>query len=213
MSRRSSVGDGPSLPTSSDVANQCPCLVSRRCWQRSANATCSFEIRQACCDTALPGGTISSSTRPRFLEPSGHSPGVEISKPDATKGFSCRSAKAIRGSESTCSVVLKFGEWQASLLAYSSLDQGPPMVHALLQKGLNIHQCAKKIRALQTVLKAKREEFVDDALIYAKSLCEKLEISFEPPRRIRRKHVFGDVSKDVQLSYEDDPRRTMFFLQ
>ncbi|GFX40675.1 uncharacterized protein TNCV_1217981 [Trichonephila clavipes] len=61
-----------------------------------------------------------------------------------------------------------------------------------------------------TVLEAKREEFVDDALICTKSLCEKLEISFEPPRRIRRKHIFGDGSKDDQLSYEDDLRRSMF---
>ncbi|GFU99572.1 uncharacterized protein TNCV_4082931 [Trichonephila clavipes] len=52
------------------------------------------------------------------------------------------------------------------------------------------------MRALLTVLEAKREEFVDDALIYAKCLCEKLEISFEPP--------------DVQLSYEDSLRRIMF---
>ncbi|GFY01102.1 uncharacterized protein TNCV_5075691 [Trichonephila clavipes] len=77
-------------------------------------------------------------------------------------------------------------------------------------RGLNIHQCAKKIRALQTVLEAKREEFVDDTLLYAKSLCEEFEISFEPTRRIRRKHIFGDGSKDVLLSYEDDLRRTMF---
>ncbi|GFY27205.1 hypothetical protein TNCV_2068261 [Trichonephila clavipes] len=47
-------------------------------------------------------------------------------------------------------------------------------------------------------LKAKREEFVDDALINAKSLCEELEISFETPRRIRRKQIFGDGNKDVQ---------------
>ncbi|GFW35050.1 uncharacterized protein TNCV_5066161 [Trichonephila clavipes] len=77
-------------------------------------------------------------------------------------------------------------------------------------KQKNIHQCTKKIRALQTVSEAKREEFVDNALIYAKSLCEELEISFGPPRRIRRKHIFGDGSKDVQLSYEVDLRRTMF---
>ncbi|GFV66054.1 uncharacterized protein TNCV_1440611 [Trichonephila clavipes] len=70
----------------------------------------------------------------------------------------------------------------------------------------------KKIRALQTVLEAKREEFVDDALIYAKGLYEELEISFEPPRQIRRMHIFGDGNKDVQLSYEDDMRRTMFSL-
>ncbi|GFU69474.1 uncharacterized protein TNCV_2282431 [Trichonephila clavipes] len=61
-----------------------------------------------------------------------------------------------------------------------------------------------------TLLRVNREEFVDEALIYAKSLCEQLEISFEPPRPIRRKHIFGDGSKDVQLSYEDDLRRTMF---
>ncbi|GFV51496.1 uncharacterized protein TNCV_2907991 [Trichonephila clavipes] len=69
---------------------------------------------------------------------------------------------------------------------------------------------SQKIRVLQTVLEAIREEFVNDALIYAKSLCEELEISFEPPRRIRRKQKFGDSSKDVQLSYEDDLRRKMF---
>ncbi|GFU29747.1 uncharacterized protein TNCV_4745721 [Trichonephila clavipes] len=75
---------------------------------------------------------------------------------------------------------------------------------------LNIHQCAKHIRAVQTVLEAIREEFMNITLIYVKSLCEELEISFEPPRRIMRKYIFGDGSKDVQLSYEDDLRRTMF---
>ncbi|PRD30739.1 UNVERIFIED_CONTAM: hypothetical protein NCL1_25498 [Trichonephila clavipes] len=76
----------------------------------------------------------------------------------------------------------------------------------LQTEGLNIHQCAKKIRDLQTVSETKREEFIDDALIYAKSLCEELEISSEPPRRIRRKHLFGDGSIYDQLSYEDDLR-------
>ncbi|GFY31547.1 hypothetical protein TNCV_4693911 [Trichonephila clavipes] len=32
MHQRSSVGDGRFLPTSSDVTNQWPGLVSRRCW-------------------------------------------------------------------------------------------------------------------------------------------------------------------------------------
>ncbi|GFT90491.1 uncharacterized protein TNCV_4491791 [Trichonephila clavipes] len=80
----------------------------------------------------------------------------------------------------------------------------------LQTEGLNSHQCAKKNSVVQTVYEAKREKFVDDVLIEAKSLCEELEISFEPPRRIRRKRTFGDGSKDVQLSYEDDLRRTMF---
>ncbi|GFY03393.1 hypothetical protein TNCV_1173511 [Trichonephila clavipes] len=49
-----------------------------------------------------------------------------------------------------------------------------------------MHQCATKIRALQTELEAK------------------------PPRRMRRKHMFGDGSKDVQVSHEEDLMRTMF---
>ncbi|GFU57646.1 uncharacterized protein TNCV_3638011 [Trichonephila clavipes] len=58
---------------------------------------------------------------------------------------------------------------------------------------------------------------MNDVLIYAKSLCEELEISFpeiiflihlEPSRS--GKHIFGDGSKDVQLLYEGDMRRTMF---
>lgn len=51
---------------------------------------------------------------------------------------------------------------------------------------------------------------MDDALRYAKTLCEELGISFEPPRRIKRKHIFGEGSIDVGLSYEDDLRRTIF---
>ncbi|GFT80007.1 hypothetical protein TNCV_1244581 [Trichonephila clavipes] len=35
MHQRNSVGDGRSLPTSSDVTNQWPGLVSRRCWYTS----------------------------------------------------------------------------------------------------------------------------------------------------------------------------------
>ncbi|GFW17775.1 retrovirus-related Pol polyprotein from transposon TNT 1-94 [Trichonephila clavipes] len=66
------------------------------------------------------------------------------------------------------------------------------------------------VSAKTTVLEAKREEFVDDALMYTKSLCKELEISFEPPRRIRKKHLFVDGSKDVQLSYEDELRRAIF---
>ncbi|GFV47166.1 uncharacterized protein TNCV_4921191 [Trichonephila clavipes] len=68
----------------------------------------------------------------------------------------------------------------------------------------------RQVKQEQTVLEAKREEFVDATLIYATSLYEELKISFEPPRRIRRKHIFSDGNKDVQLWYEDDLRRIMF---
>ncbi|GFT71142.1 uncharacterized protein TNCV_3001581 [Trichonephila clavipes] len=42
--------------------------------------------------------------------------------------------------------------------------------------------------------------------VYVRSL----KFLLNPPRRIKRKHIFGDGSKNVQLSYEDDLRRTMF---
>ncbi|PRD31383.1 UNVERIFIED_CONTAM: hypothetical protein NCL1_23669 [Trichonephila clavipes] len=81
----------------------------------------------------------------------------------------------------------------------------------LQTEGLNIHKVLKNyVLHRPYYIEAKREEFVDDALIYAKSLCKEMEISFEPPRRISRKHIFGDGSKDVQLLYEDDVRLTMF---
>ncbi|GFS59101.1 hypothetical protein TNCV_69861 [Trichonephila clavipes] len=38
------------------------------------------------------------------------------------------------------------------------------------------------VPSVETVLEAKLEEFMDDALIYAKGSWEELEISFEPPR-------------------------------
>ncbi|GFU72893.1 uncharacterized protein TNCV_4910221 [Trichonephila clavipes] len=46
-------------------------------------------------------------------------------------------------------------------------------------------------------------------LVYVKSLCEEHEIFFDPPKGIRRKHIFGEGSEDVQLLYEDDLRQTI----
>ncbi|GFV56547.1 DUF1758 domain-containing protein [Trichonephila clavipes] len=80
----------------------------------------------------------------------------------------------------------KMGFWQQVLCEVNDAQ------NYLQTEGMNIHLCAQKIRALQTILEAKREEFTDDALIYAESLSEELENSFEPPRRIRRKHIFGN---------------------
>ncbi|GFU01760.1 uncharacterized protein TNCV_1522751 [Trichonephila clavipes] len=99
---------------------------------------------------------------------------------------------------SSHSFLCYLGFWQPVLCEVNDAQ------NYLQKTGLNINQ-----RASQTALEAKHEEFVDDALIYAKSLCEELETSFEPPRKIRRKHIFGNGSKDVELSYEDDLRRTM----
>ncbi|PRD19329.1 UNVERIFIED_CONTAM: hypothetical protein NCL1_57642 [Trichonephila clavipes] len=80
-----------------------------------------------------------------------------------------------------------FGSWKPVLCEVNDAQ------NYLQTEGINIHQCAQKILALQIVLEAKREESVDDALIYAKSLCEQLQISFESRRRIRRKPVAPEV--------------------
>ncbi|GFU46610.1 hypothetical protein TNCV_1546291 [Trichonephila clavipes] len=72
------------------------------------------------------------------------------------------------------------------------------------------NKTAEGISNMISVLEAKREEFGDDALIYAKSLREELEISFEPPKRIRWKHIFGNGSKDVQLPKSGKKKKLSF---
>lgn len=67
---------------------------------------------------------------------------------------------------------------------------------------LNVFECAQKISVLQIVFKEKREE--------SKSLCEELGISSEPPKRIRKRYIFGDGSTDACLLHEDDVKRKMF---
>ncbi|GFX06599.1 uncharacterized protein TNCV_381951 [Trichonephila clavipes] len=104
------------------------------------------------------------------------------------------------------------------------LEQCVKMVNYIKSRPLKSRLFSKLCQAMEakyeslllhteTLSEAKQEEFLDDTLIYAKSLCEELEISFEPPRRIRRKHIFGDGSKDVQLSYEDDLSEQRFLQQ
>ncbi|GFY17106.1 uncharacterized protein TNCV_1088821 [Trichonephila clavipes] len=72
-----------------------------------------------------------------------------------------------------------------------------------VQGNTRISEAAERKRDMpgifqNTVLEAKRVEFVDDALIHAKSLCEKLEISFELLRRIRNQAP-QDINEDFQL--------------
>lgn len=60
----------------------------------------------------------------------------------------------------------------------------------LQTEGLNLHQCAQKINALQIFLTEKRDELVDGAFTYAKNLCQKLGILMERPRKIKKKTYF-----------------------
>lgn len=79
----------------------------------------------------------------------------------------------------------------------------------LQTKGLNVIECANKINALQMGLQENREKYADNALEYAKNLCEKLGISLRPPRRTCKKHIFGDGTRDAALFHEDELKRQM----
>lgn len=76
-------------------------------------------------------------------------------------------------------------------------------------KRLNVHQCHIKLNSLQTHLMEQRDTLVQNAVIAAKIICEKMEISTE--RRVRRrKNMSGENSQDVGLSLEEEVRREMF---
>lgn len=66
----------------------------------------------------------------------------------------------------------------------------------LQTKGLDIRLCAQKVNALQMILTEKREEWADGAVGYAKNMCEELGISINPRRRITRKNIFDDGTRD-----------------
>ncbi|XP_067144934.1 52 kDa repressor of the inhibitor of the protein kinase-like [Centruroides vittatus] len=80
----------------------------------------------------------------------------------------------------------------------------------LQTKGLDIRLCAQKVNALQMVLIEKREEWANGAVSYAKNMCEELSISMEPQRRITRRHIFYDGTRDANLSCENELRRKLF---
>ncbi|GFV00442.1 HTH_Tnp_Tc3_2 domain-containing protein [Trichonephila clavipes] len=61
MHQRSSVGDGRFLPTSSDVKNQSPGFVSRRCWSGATRKTTRREDRRIM-QQALVDPTVTRST-------------------------------------------------------------------------------------------------------------------------------------------------------
>nr|XP_013189863.1 unnamed protein product [Amyelois transitella] len=80
----------------------------------------------------------------------------------------------------------------------------------LQTRGLDIRLCAQKVNALQMILTEKREEWANGAVGYAKDMCEELGISIKPLRRITRKHIFDDGTRDVNLSCENELRRKLF---
>ncbi|GFW47904.1 mariner Mos1 transposase [Trichonephila clavipes] len=102
-----------------------------------------------------------------------------------------------------------------------------PIYYELLKPGetVNTDRYKQQLLNLNDVILEKREQykerqhkviFLDDNASSHRAKPAKdieLEISVEPPRRIRIKHIFDNGSKDVQLTYEDDLKRTMFFSQ
>lgn len=62
------------------------------------------------------------------------------------------------------------------------------------------------------VLIEKEEEWADCAKSYAKNTREELiGISMEPQRRITRKHIFDNGTRDANLSYENELKRKLFY--
>ena len=80
----------------------------------------------------------------------------------------------------------------------------------LQTRGLDIRLCAQKVNALQMILTEKREEWSNGAVGYAKNMCEELGISINPRRRITRKRIFENGTRDANLSCENELIRKLF---
>ncbi|XP_063242660.1 zinc finger MYM-type protein 1-like [Bacillus rossius redtenbacheri] len=77
----------------------------------------------------------------------------------------------------------------------------------LQQRGLSVDKCAQKLCALKTLLVESRDRFVQEAIDFAKNLCEKLGIELKTRIR-RKKRMHGDESsEDAALSHEQEIRR------
>ena len=60
-------------------------------------------------------------------------------------------------------------------------------------------------------METKWDAIVNGSIVYAKKHCDELEISKELPRRQRKKkHIFGDGSRDAGLPYSEEIRKAMF---
>ena len=81
----------------------------------------------------------------------------------------------------------------------------------LQTKGLNIHQCDIKLKALETFLIDNRDKLVSNGIKYAKEICNDLGISIERQRRPKKKkQMFGEGSQDSELPYDMELKREMF---
>lgn len=83
----------------------------------------------------------------------------------------------------------------------------------LQQQGLSVDKCAQKLSALKNHLVESRDRFVQEAINFARSLCEKLEIELKTRRIRRKKRMHGDeTSEGAALSHEQEIRREVFAL-
>lgn len=80
----------------------------------------------------------------------------------------------------------------------------------LQKRGLSVDKCAQKLCALKALLVESRDHFVQAAIDFAKTLCEKLTIELKRRRIRRKKHIHGDESADAALSHEQELRREVF---
>ena len=70
--------------------------------------------------------------------------------------------------------------------------------------------CAQEVNTLQMVLTEKKEKWANSAVGYAKNMFEDLGISIKPRKRITRKHIYDDGTRDANLACENELRRKLF---
>ncbi|CAB3249545.1 unnamed protein product [Arctia plantaginis] len=80
----------------------------------------------------------------------------------------------------------------------------------LQAKGLNVHQCAMKIHALESILVDNRDVLVNDGLDYAKNICEDLGIEIIPRRTRKLKNMAVENASNPGLTYENRLSQEMF---
>lgn len=79
----------------------------------------------------------------------------------------------------------------------------------LQTKGLDLYQCDLKLKALKSLLKDKRSQFVENAIDLSVEKCQALGISTERRTR-RRRQLPGEQARDAGLTFREELEREMY---
>lgn len=76
----------------------------------------------------------------------------------------------------------------------------------LQKKGLNIHDCAQKLKALETLLREQRDDIAKLGIEYAEKMCAELNLPTDPQNRTRTTKLLPGEKRntsDAPLTYKD----------